>query len=104
MAREKKTVKIYDVVQQANAKLRNPGGTPEERQAIIFFVSNMLMEANAYKGFHYISDQDYVAYENGFVDFPGIREVDEKAYRSGGDDYYRARFANTDSTRIQYIL
>jgi len=52
-----KTIKVENVKTLANYILRNsPNESVEQRNTIHVFVSNLLMQAKAYKGFNYLSE------------------------------------------------
>lgn len=54
-----KTLKIETVKSQANATLRNSvNAYATERRAIHYFVADLLLKANAYKGFRYLEAAD----------------------------------------------
>jgi hypothetical protein len=61
MPKPNKTLKVETIKQLANDVLRDsPNGSVEQRETIHVFVSNLLMQAKAYKGFNYLSE-DQVA-------------------------------------------
>ena len=50
-----KTLKVETIKQMANDILRDsPDSSVEQRETIHCFVSNLLMQAKAYKGFNYL--------------------------------------------------
>lgn len=55
MAREKKTFSVELMKNFANVQLANPNSTMEEKLGIITMIERILLEANAYKGFMFLS-------------------------------------------------
>ncbi len=56
MARIKQTVNLRKIVEKANNMLSNSDDSVKEsRLAIQVFITQLLMDSNAYEGFHYIN-------------------------------------------------
>ena len=55
MAREKKTIQVEYIKNFANEQLAHPNYTMEEKYGIITMIEKILHEANAYKGFMFLS-------------------------------------------------
>lgn len=55
MARQKKTFSVESMKNFANVQLANPNSTMEEKLGIITMIERILLEANAYKGFMFLS-------------------------------------------------
>jgi len=55
MARQKKTFSVELIKNFANVQLANPNSTMEEKLGIITMIERILLEANAYKGFMFLS-------------------------------------------------
>lgn len=68
MARERKTVDVVSLKEQFNLHIRK-ATTPEARRALGTMCSDMLMEANRYRGFGYCdAGGRMVTYEEGVTD------------------------------------
>ena len=66
MAREKKTIHVQYIKNFANEQLANQNYTMEEKLGIITMVERILHEANAYKGFMFLTlDENNMAPDLG---------------------------------------
>lgn len=89
---KRKTVKVDDLVEQANQMLRVSTCKPEVRQGIINFLEHFLWETGNYKGFRYLLQEEVPEGEK-----PGV------VYEGGLPHWnYELRFKDTDCTRVQY--
>lgn len=85
----RKTFNVEKILQYANGFLSAPGGTKESRYGVICLIDTVLSEANRYRGFLYLSENETHA-----GDLPGIRlgTIDPAAC-----------FDHTDCTRRRYL-
>ena len=84
--RSRKTIDIQPILDYANGFLSAKGGSVESRYGVICMIEAVLMNANRYRGYRYL-DQQQLSEE----DLPGIRMDNPSAY-----------FKNTDDTRRHY--
>ena len=100
----RKTFKIKDFKSKVNYYLlHSPDDDVKGRQAVMIFLSNILMEANNYNGFQYITSEQIKKSEYG-KSF-GIRETTSKQIADlSYDDLYdfRFRLLPVDNTRVCY--
>ena len=57
MTTRRKTIRIADLIHEANVMLAADGSTPDGRIAIAVLVERLLMDANAYRGYGYQRSQ-----------------------------------------------
>ena len=89
---KRKTVKVDELIDQANLMLRVSTCDPEVRQGIINFLEHFLWETGNYKGFRYLLQEEVPEGEK-----PGV------VYENGlPHSDYDLRFKDTDRTRVQY--
>ncbi len=81
-----------------NAVLRHDMHSVEYRQGMISVINLILMDNRAYRGYRYLTINEVPAGQ-----LPGINLLDGDANAEPHPDYEK-RFANTDSTRREYIL
>lgn len=83
----RKTIEVNEIKKQANEYFKNAFDTPQERQAVICFLEEILRKTGNYHGFQYLSVNECPLNE-----LPGIREFDGTKWN----------FENTDRTRVKY--
>jgi hypothetical protein len=77
--RAKKTLKIDDLKRLANDVMReSPNHMATHREAVHCFVSNLLMQANAYKGFNYLVEEQMPPGLTHGIDFDESPSRDHK--------------------------
>ena len=83
----RKTIEVQNIKDKANEYFKNSFDTPQERQAVILFLEDILRETGNYNGFQYLESREVPLNE-----LPGIREFDGEKWN----------FENTDRTRVKY--
>ena len=83
----RKTIEVQTIKDKANEYFKNSFDTPQERQAVILFLEDILRETGNYNGFQYLESREVPKNE-----LPGIREFDGEKWN----------FENTDRTRVKY--
>ncbi len=83
----RKTIEVKAIKDKANEYFKNSFDTPQERQAVICFLEEILRETGNYQGFQYLSVNECPSNE-----LPGIRDFDGEKWN----------FENTDRTRVKY--
>ena len=91
----RKTFNVKEFTQQINAVLAKSTCSPDHRQGTMMTLEQVLHATGNYRGFRYLTQAETPA---GFA--PGIN-IDV----IGQDiEAYKARFANTDNTRVSYHI
>lgn len=93
---KRKTVKVVELVKEANLMLRNSTCEPEVRQGVINFLEHFLHETGSYKGVAYLTEKEVPEGQK-----PGIRMGYDERKRMVMLPY-EERFLDVDSTRVQY--
>lgn len=84
----RKTIEVKAIKDKANEYFKNSFDTMEQREAVIYFLENILRDTGNYNGFQYLSVDECPLNE-----LPGIRDFDGEKWN----------FENTDRTRIKYL-
>lgn len=90
----RKTIPLQTLIETFNGMLRNsPAEAHVQRQGAMTALEAVLHEAGVYKGFRYL-----LVGEVPLGSMPGVNYLDGVPHPD-----YTARFARTDSTRVQFF-
>lgn len=95
MPYRRKTVNVADLVKETNRILRESTCSAEMRKGVMITMENILMDTKNYRGFRYLTPDEVPA---GHL--PGINTAEHGQF----EEDYEKRFANTDSSRVNYYF
>lgn len=89
---KRKTVRVEELVKEANMMLKHSTCSSDVRQGVINFLESFLHDTGNYQGFRYLLQDEVPQGEK-----PGVNYLDGMPHPN-----YDLRFKDTDCTRVQY--